>query len=62
MHGFGIMGSPVTGAAVRSLVTGEDAPFPMEKYALDRFDGSVEWETDFIKESPAAIGHELDLS
>ena len=57
MHGFGIMGSPVTGAAVRSLVTGEDAPFPMSKYALDRFDdGPQDWDWTFINESPDDIG------
>ena len=57
MHGFGIMGSPVTGAAVRSLVTGEAAPFPMSKYALDRFDDQP-WDgaAGFINESPAQIG------
>jgi sarcosine oxidase subunit beta len=57
MHGFGIMGSPVTGAAVRSLVTGEEAPFPMSKYALDRFDDQP-WDdaAGFINESPAQIG------
>ncbi|WP_416841403.1 NAD(P)/FAD-dependent oxidoreductase [Haloferax sp. DFSO52] len=57
MHGFGIMGSPVTGAAVRSLVTGEDAPFPMSKYTLDRFDdGPQDWTVTFINESPDDIG------
>jgi glycine/D-amino acid oxidase-like deaminating enzyme len=57
MHGFGIMGSPVTGAAVRSLVTGEDAPFPMSNYALDRFDdGPHDWNWTFINESPDDIG------
>ncbi|WP_458188828.1 NAD(P)/FAD-dependent oxidoreductase [Haladaptatus sp. NG-WS-4] len=57
MHGFGIMGSPVTGAAVRSLVTGEDAPFPMSKYALDRFDDDpLDWSATFINESPDDIG------
>lgn len=58
MHGFGIMGSPVTGAAVRSLVTGEDAPFPMSKYRLDRFDdGPHDWSATFINESPDDIGN-----
>ena len=57
MHGFGIMGSPVTGAAVRSLVTGEDAPFPMDNYTLDRFDDWPHgWDWTFINESPADIG------
>ncbi|WP_411966121.1 NAD(P)/FAD-dependent oxidoreductase [Haloferax sp. YSMS24] len=58
MHGFGIMGSPVTGAAVRALVTGEDAPFPMSKYTLDRFDdGPQDWTWTFINESPDDIGN-----
>ena len=38
LHGRGVMLSPVTGRAVRSLVTGEDAPFPTEAFALGRFD------------------------
>lgn len=38
LHGRGIMLSPVTGHAVRSLVTGEEPPFPMAQFRLDRFD------------------------
>ena len=38
MHGFGIMASPATGAAVRALVTGEAAPFSLAEFALERFD------------------------
>jgi len=38
VHGRGVMLSPVTGRAVRSLVTGEDAPFPMDPLRVDRFD------------------------
>lgn len=37
-HGLGMMFSPVTGTAVRSLVTGEDAPFSLDGIGLDRFD------------------------
>jgi glycine/D-amino acid oxidase-like deaminating enzyme len=37
-HGLGIMASPVTGTAVRSLITGEDAPFSLDGLELDRFD------------------------
>lgn len=37
-HGYGIMSSPVAARAVRALVTGEDAPFPIKPYRLDRFD------------------------
>ncbi|MFB6124817.1 MAG: NAD(P)/FAD-dependent oxidoreductase, partial [Halanaeroarchaeum sp.] len=38
MHGFGIMLSPVAGAAVRAHVTGERAPFDLDPYRLDRFE------------------------
>ncbi|WP_338729602.1 FAD-dependent oxidoreductase [Haladaptatus sp. DJG-WS-42] len=38
LHGRGVMLSPVTGRAVRCLVTGEDAPFPMEPFELARFE------------------------
>ncbi|WP_458210067.1 NAD(P)/FAD-dependent oxidoreductase [Haladaptatus sp. NG-SE-30] len=45
LHGRGVMLSPVTGRAVRSLVTGEEPPFPMEAFRLDRFDDrSAEFE------------------
>jgi glycine/D-amino acid oxidase-like deaminating enzyme len=51
MHGFGIMASPVTGAAVRSLVTGGDAPFSMDEFALDRFDDySDDFGSTYIRE------------
>ncbi len=32
------MFSPITGTAVRSLLTGEKAPLSLEGMALDRFD------------------------
>lgn len=38
LHGRGVMLSPVTGRAVRSLLTDEPAPFPTAPLALDRFD------------------------
>ncbi|WP_266083349.1 NAD(P)/FAD-dependent oxidoreductase [Haladaptatus caseinilyticus] len=38
LHGRGVMLSPVTGRAVRSLVTGEEPPFPMTQFRLNRFD------------------------
>jgi glycine/D-amino acid oxidase-like deaminating enzyme len=38
LHGRGVMLSPVVGRTVRSLVTGEDAPFPTDPLRLDRFD------------------------
>ena len=37
-HGAGIMATDSIGTTVRSLVTGEDAPFPLEPFRLDRFD------------------------
>lgn len=45
LHGRGVMLSPVTGRAVRSLVTGEPVPFPMAGFRLDRFeDRSADFE------------------
>lgn len=38
LHGRGVMLSPVTGRAVRSLITGEAPPFPIDQFRLDRFD------------------------
>jgi len=38
MHGFGIMLAPVAGATIRALVTGKRPPFPIEPYAVSRFD------------------------
>jgi len=32
----GVMTSPITGTAVRSLITGEECPFPLEPFKLDR--------------------------
>lgn len=37
-HGRGVMTAPVAAAGVRSLITGKSAPFPLETFALDRFD------------------------
>ena len=37
-HGRGVMTAPVAATAVRELVGGADAPFPLEPFALDRFD------------------------
>ncbi|MGM0605999.1 MAG: NAD(P)/FAD-dependent oxidoreductase [Halobacteriota archaeon] len=34
----GIMCSPFVATAVRSLLTGDDAPFPVDPFAVDRFD------------------------
>ena len=38
LHGRGVMLSPVVGRAVRSLVTGEVAPFPTTQFELSRFE------------------------
>lgn len=43
-HGRGVMTAPVTGAAVRSLVTGEECPVPLGPFRVDRFDSRS---TDF---------------
>ena len=37
-NGRGIMTAPVAATAVRSLLTDDEAPFPMEPFAIDRFD------------------------
>ncbi|SFK78010.1 Glycine/D-amino acid oxidase [Halogranum rubrum] len=45
LHGRGVMLSPVTGRAVRSLVTGEETPFPTSGFELARFeDRSADFE------------------
>lgn len=37
-HGTGVMDSPCIATTVRSLVTGRSCPFPLRRFALDRFD------------------------
>ncbi|WP_290810673.1 FAD-binding oxidoreductase [Halovivax sp.] len=37
-NGRGVMTAPVAATAIRSLVAGEDAPFPMEPFSIERFD------------------------
>lgn len=37
-HGAGVMATGSIGTAVRSLVTGEEAPFDLDPFRLDRFD------------------------
>jgi len=37
-HGRGVMTAPVAATAVRSLLGGESPPFPIDCFALDRFD------------------------
>ncbi|MFC7046035.1 NAD(P)/FAD-dependent oxidoreductase [Halobacteriaceae archaeon GCM10025711] len=45
----GIMCSPFVATAVRSLVTGETAPFPVGPHGLDRFeDRSADFECDYV--------------
>ena len=45
----GIMCSPFVSTAVRSLVTGEDAPFAVEPHGLDRFeDRSADFDCDYV--------------
>ncbi|MEF8843169.1 MAG: FAD-binding oxidoreductase [Haloarculaceae archaeon] len=45
LHGRGVMLSPVVGRTVRSLVTGEEAPFPTDRLRLGRFeDRSADFE------------------
>ena len=51
-NGLGITKSSVAGAAVRSLVTGEDAPFDLEGFELDRLDDAV----DFPLQDTFAMG------
>ena len=44
-NGLGMVNSPVAAAAVRSHVTGEEAPFPVDEFAVDRFpDGAADFE------------------
>jgi glycine/D-amino acid oxidase-like deaminating enzyme len=37
-HGAGVMAADSIGTAVRSLLTGEEAPFPLAPFRLDRFE------------------------
>jgi len=44
-NGLGMVNSPIAAAAVRSYVTGADAPFPLDQFAVERFrDGAVDFE------------------
>ncbi|SFG48777.1 Glycine/D-amino acid oxidase [Halopelagius inordinatus] len=50
-HGRGIMTAPVAATAVRSLLTGADAPFSLDPFRLDRFDSrSAEFEFHSISD------------
>lgn len=47
----GVMCSPFVATAVRSLVTSEDAPFPVTPHALDRFDDrSANFDCEYVTE------------
>lgn len=37
-HGTGVMDSPCIATTIRCLLTGQPCPFPLERFALDRFD------------------------
>lgn len=52
----GISISPFTGAAVRSLVTGADAPITLDPFAADRFDStSTDFRVHEIREMPSTF-------
>ncbi len=45
LNGLGMVNSPIAAEVVRSSVTGENASFPVEKFAVDRFrDGGADFE------------------
>jgi len=56
LHGFGIMAGPAIGRAIRARVTGEEPPFPLEPYRLDRFGPEPSWEFPYISDSAAETG------
>jgi glycine/D-amino acid oxidase-like deaminating enzyme len=56
LHGFGIMAGPAIGRAIRARVTGEDAPFPLDAFRLDRFGPDASWEFPYISASAAETG------
>lgn len=53
-NGLGITKSPVAASGVRSLITGEEAPFPLEPFAFDRLSTSL----DFTLQDTFAMGHD----
>ena len=56
LHGFGIMAGPAIGRAIRARVTGEDAPFPLAPFELERFDSEPSWAFPYIAPSAAETG------
>lgn len=56
-HGFGIMAAPTIGKAIRLVLTGEEGPFSVEAFSLDRFeDRSTDFGSSYIAESPDLVG------
>jgi len=56
-HGFGIMAAPILGRAIRLVVTGEEGPFPVDAFSLDRFeDRTTDFGSSYIAESPELVG------
>jgi Glycine/D-amino acid oxidases (deaminating) len=53
-NGLGITKSPVAAAGVRAILTGEEAPFALDQFALDRLSGSV----DFSLQDTFAMGRQ----
>lgn len=51
-NGLGITKSPVAAAGVKSLITGEEAPFDLDQFSLDRLPDSV----DFSLQDTFAMG------
>lgn len=51
-NGRGVMTAPVTGVATRALVTGEDSPFPLDPFRIDRFE-SCSPDFEFVSISSA---------
>lgn len=51
-NGLGVMLSPIVGPAVRELLGGASAPFPLGPFALDRFEGS---DADFALTSTSEV-------
>lgn len=51
-NGLGVMLSPVVGPAVRKLLGGAPAPFPVAPFSLDRFEGTG---TDFALRSTSDV-------
>lgn len=55
-HGFGIMAGPAVGRAIRARVTGEETPFPLAPFRLDRFDPDPSWAFPYISATAVETG------